>query len=127
MAIIVGEVRSRVKPAAFLLLVGLMTMIAIPATRLLRPSISLEEYSELQEISNHVPFGSSILIPNVRLRYWVEALHEESYEILEKPPSSFERPRNLYIVAEKRPPLMRLPPRAEIIFDGRFLLIARLK
>ena len=127
MAIIVGEVKSKAKPTAFLLLVGLMAMITIPTIRLLRPSISLEEYSELQEISNHVPLGSSILVPNIRLRYWVEALHEENYEILEKPPSPPERPHNLYIVIEKRPPLLRLPPRAEIIFDGRYLLIARLK
>lgn len=107
MAIIVGEVKSRVRLTAFLLLVGLMTMITISAVRLLRPSISLEEYSELQEIPDHLPAGSSILIPNTRLRYLVEALREETYEILEKPPSLSERPRNLYIIVEKRPPLLR--------------------
>ncbi len=127
MAIIVGEVRSRVKATAFLLLVGLMTMITVPTIRLLRPSISLQEYSELQAISDRLPIGSSILVPNTRLRYWVEALHEESYQILEKPPSPSERLNSLYIIVEKRPPILRLPPRAEVIYEGKYLLIARLR
>jgi len=68
-AIIVGEVEERFRLVAFLLIIGLMALSAIPTIPMLRPSITMKEYFEIQKIQEYIPAGSSLLVPNTKLRY----------------------------------------------------------
>jgi len=115
-AIIVGEVEEKFRLAAFLLIIGLMAMSAVAVIPMLRPSITMEEYAEIQKISDYIPLGSSLLIPNTKLRYWVEALHDDRYEFLKRAPS--QPTQNLYLVIEKKPLMKKPLPRGKIIFEG---------
>ncbi|RLG07772.1 MAG: hypothetical protein DRN59_00570 [Thaumarchaeota archaeon] len=125
-AVIVGEAGPKARFTTLLLIIGLMIMVTLPVIHVLRPSISMGEYSELQEISKHVPPGSSILIPSIRLRYWVEAIYDDQYTFITKPQKPLAQIQNTYLIAEKGRTPIRIPPRARIVFDGRYLLITRI-
>lgn len=120
-AALVAEMRSRSSQIlASVIILALTSAIALPTIPALRPSIPMKGYFELQQIPKHIPKGSTILVPDTALRYWVEALHEENYEIVAK---LTEKPStDLYIITRtmrKRP----IPPRAIPVFRGEFIEI----
>ena len=123
-AIIVGEVEEKFRLVAFLLIIGLMALSAIPTIPMLRPSITMKEYFEIQKIQEYIPAGSSLLVPNTKLRYWVEALHDDHYEILKKPPSY--PVQNLYLIIEKKPFMRKLPSKEKIVFEGENIVVISL-
>ena len=115
---IVGEVGRKAKLTAFLLILGFMTMISLPAINALKPSISMGEYRGLQRIPEYAPPSSKLLIPGIRLRYWIEALYGERYEILSKPLTSPSRIESLYMIFEGGKLSRRIPRGSEVVFKG---------
>jgi len=110
-------VKSReAKVLILLIILGFATMITVPMIPRLRPSIPLLEYTELELIPAYIPEGSTLIVPNTRLRYWVEALHEDKYEILSKP---LKPPVGAYLIIETK---MRTPPFPPL-FNGKYIKI----
>jgi len=110
-------VKSReAKILILFIILGFATMITIPMIPKLRPSIPLLEYTELELIPAYIPEGSTLIVPNTRLRYWVEALHEDKYEILSKP---LKPSVGSYLIIETK---MRTPPFPPL-FNGKYIKI----
>ena len=125
-ALIIGEIRGSSKFMVFALVTGLMLMTMLPAVSVLKPSITMKDYEELRDhLPKRVPPGSTLVIPDTRVRYWVEALHEEIYEIVKKPPRPL--PQETYLVLKKPIPPGREPPRAEIVLDGDYVRVLKLR
>lgn len=125
-ALIIGEIRGSSKFMVFALVTGLMLMTMLPAVSVLKPSITTKDYEELRDhLPKRVPPGSTLVIPDTRVRYWVEALHEEIYEIVKKPPRPL--PQETYLVLKKPIPPGREPPRAEIVLDGDYVRVLKLR
>jgi len=106
-------------------IIGLMFMVMLPTIFALRPSITMNDYLELQRIVDYVPPGSTIVVPDTRLRYWVEALHEETYEIVRRPPHP--PPQNLYLIVGRHHRPRGLPPRSKLILEGDYIRIIKLR
>ena len=120
-AILIAELGdTKTKILAFTLILGLSVSLTIPTLAALRPSVSMEGYREIQSIPKYIPAGSTLLVPETPLRYWIEALHEENYKILNKP--QFPPPENAYLITRVNR-LRHPPPHAEPIFEGNFIQI----
>ena len=125
MASMMNGVERISRPAMLMAVIGLMFMMMLPTIFALKPSITMRDYLELQKIVDYVPPGSTIVVPDTRLRYWVEALHEETYNIVKSlphPPS-----QNLYLIIGKHRPSRGLPPRSKIVLEGDYILIIKMK
>ena len=106
-------------------IIGLMFMMMLPTIFALKPSITMRDYLELQKIVDYVPPGSTIVVPDTRLRYWVEALHEETYNIVKSPPHP--PPQDLYLIIGKHHPLRGLPPRSKTVLEGDYIRIIKMR
>ena len=125
-ALIIGEIRGASKFTVFALVTGLMLMTMLPAISMLKPSITMKDYEELRDrLPKCVPPGSTLVIPDTRVRYWVEALHEEIYVIVKRPPQPL--PQEAYLILKKPVPPGREPPRAEIVLDGDYIRVLKLR
>ena len=51
--------------------IGLMITIMFLTIFALKPNITMEDYLELQRMVDYVPPGSTVVVPDTRLRYWV--------------------------------------------------------
>jgi len=118
-------VKESSRPAMLTAIIGLMFMVMLPTIFALRPSITMNDYLELQRIVDYVPPGSTIVVPDTRLRYWVEALHEETYEIVRRPPHP--PPQNLYLIVGRHHRPKGLPPRSKLIFEGDYIRIIKMR
>jgi len=124
--VIIGEVNESSKFMVFTLVTGLMLMTMLPAVSMLKPSITMRDYEELRDnLPRYVPPGSTLVIPDTRVRYWVEALHEEIYVIVKLPP----RPPQpgTYLVLKKPVPPGREPPHGEVVLDGDYIRVLKLR
>ena len=126
-AIVVAEAKTRnARAIAFLTILGFTAALTLPTIPAMRPSIPPQGYQELLKISEYVPMGSTLLIPDTALRYWVEAVHEENYNIVSKPSKPLRTGTYLVMrVLPNRP--IRLPPRAKPVFNGAFIRVFQLK
>ena len=102
-------------------------MISLPVVKALKPSISMGEYRELQRIPEYAPPGSKLLIPGVRLRYWVEALHGERYKVLGKPLTPPSRIESLYMIFERGRLPRRISRGSEVVFKGEYVMLIKLE
>jgi len=118
-------VKESSRPAMLTAIIGLMFMVMLPTISALRPSITMNDYLELQRIVDYVPPGSTIAVPDTRLRYWVEALHEETYEIVRRPPHP--PPQNLYLIVGRHHRPRSLPPRSKLILEGDYIRIIKVR
>ncbi len=57
-----------------LILVGLMLPQMVGQIQSVRPSISLQEYNELKHVTSIAPNNTVFIVPDMRLKYWVETL-----------------------------------------------------
>ena len=55
------------------------------------------------------------------------AIYDDQYTFITKPQKHLAQIQDTYLIAEKGRTPIRIPPRARIVFDGRYLLIARLR
>jgi len=118
-------VKESSRPAMLTAIIGLMFIVMLPTIFALRPSITINDYLELQRIVDYVPPGSTIVVPDNRLRYWVEALHEETYEIVRRSPHP--PPKNLYLIVGRYHRPRGLPPRSKLILEGDYIQIIKLR
>jgi len=90
-----------------------LTIFFNPLIKGLRPSISPGEYMEIKTIAKLAEKrGVNLVIPNARIRYWVEVYYEKVYR-------SPWQVKNFWIVLEKH----RKPPKPIIIvYEGKFLI-----
>ncbi|MCD6260496.1 MAG: hypothetical protein J7J28_01715 [Thaumarchaeota archaeon] len=123
-ASMMNGVEGSSRPAMLTAIIGLMFMVMLPTIFSLRPSITMNDYLELQRIVDYVPPGSTIVVPDTRLRYWVEALHEETYEIVRRPPHP--PPQDLYLIVGRHHRPRVLPPRSKLILEGDYIQIIKL-
>jgi hypothetical protein len=119
---IVGMSKERVIRVIICILVAaLIFNHTITLIRTLRPTISLEEYNELNEMRYLVPKGSFILSPQP-LSYWAEyVLDCKLLKRNEKPNATY-----FYIVMRKdfRKPFI---PKQEILYIGKRLILIKVK
>ncbi|WFO75698.1 hypothetical protein J4526_02165 [Desulfurococcaceae archaeon MEX13E-LK6-19] len=101
------------------LLVGLTT--TIPR---IGPSIPPGAYEELKQLDNVITKGSNVFVPDIRIRYWFEALHYGEYNIITiNDVKSGIKPD--YIILDRiRAP--RPPPRAVIVYKGFFITVYKI-
>ncbi|RLE78584.1 MAG: hypothetical protein DRJ52_10180 [Thermoprotei archaeon] len=101
--------------ALLLIIVGFMIFeSAHYLERGLRPSIPIAEYYEIKALVNKIPEGSLLVVPNPKLRYWVETLYEKTDERVSRDYQSLQ-----ILVVEKRP-VFRKPP-WPLFFKGKFI------
>ena len=116
-----GLVReSELKVLLALIIVGLVAPQFISQLQRSGPSIPLEEYYELKGLISHIPHESVLVVPDVRLRYWVETL----YPKVVKSPWDVEGEGNqviLLVENTRTTPKLKLPRAARLIWKGRFL------
>jgi len=124
-ASMMNGVKESSRPAMLTAIIGLMFMVMLPTIFALRPSITMNDYLELQRIVDYVPPRSTIVVPDTRLRYWVEALHEETYEIVRRPPHP--PPQNLYLIVGRHHRPRGLPPRSKLILEGDYIRIIKVR
>ena len=93
-----------------------------------RPSISLEEYNEIKYLISILPNNTSYIVPDVRLKYWVETFGVEVF----RKPYIISQSSNVVFIIEILPnihgfslkhnkPIFRPPPNSKLIFKGRFI------
>ena len=102
--------------AALLLAIGIIGVLALPAFYSVRPSIPEEAYIELKHVvKDIVPSLSGdhcLVVPNPRIRYWVETLEEE---VFRKPNCASPI---LIIEVRAKPP----PVKGRIVYKGKFII-----
>ena len=54
------------------------------------------------------------------------AIYDGQYTFITKPQKHLAQIQNTYLIAEKGRAPIKIPPKARIVFDGQYLLIARL-
>lgn len=118
-AAVIEAERKTTKTLTLLLLLGFAAALTVPMIPAMRPSIPPQGYEELEEVSKIIPQGSTLVVPNTALRYWVEALLEDRYVILEKPPKPMTPNTYLILEAIRRAPKLPVKP----IFDGEFIKV----
>ena len=125
MASIMNGVEKMSRPAMLMAIIGLMFMMMLPTIFALKPSITMRDYFELQKIVDYVPPGSTVVVPDTRLRYWVEALHEETYDIVKRFPHTPSQ--NLYLIIGRHHPFRNLPPGSKIVLQGDYIRIIKIR
>ncbi len=89
-----------------------------------RPSIPLGEYEELRMLLDRVPENTVIVVPDTRLRYWVQTFRVEGvYGRVSDVPANM----GILILFDKGPFLGRrspsppIPPRARLFYSGEYV------
>jgi len=114
---------TSVRSAITLVILGFMITLTIPMMMSIRPSIPLEEYEELHKVFQIIPKNSTVIVPNTKLRYWVEALFEEGYNIVRKP--QYLPGENTYLLVELTP-RHKIPP-GKPIYTGKHILLLKIR
>mgnify|MGYP000533553663 CR=1 FL=1 len=115
LSIILAEVKDKVaRVAILLLLLGFVIYdSAHYLDRGLHPSIPLLEYAEIKLLVDKLPSDATLLVPNAKLRYWVETV----YENVVKHPTKIDG--KLILVIEKK--TARKRPPWPLFFRGKFI------
>ena len=128
LGIIIGHINDmRYGILVSMVILGFMLPQFISQYDFLRPSISLEEYNELKQLASIIPDNVFLVVPDVRLKYWVETLVQnvvktprdipigcQAILIFEKRPLDLKKPT--HIIRQLKP-----PPRAKLLFSGEFI------
>ena len=128
LGVIIGHINGvRSSILVFMVVLGFMLPQFMSQYNFLRPSISLEEYNELKQLALIIPDNTFLVVPDVRLKYWVETLIQnvvktpkdvpigyQAILIFEKRPLDFKK--HTHIIRQPRP-----PSRAKLFFSGEFI------
>ncbi|RLE63711.1 MAG: hypothetical protein DRJ47_09030 [Thermoprotei archaeon] len=82
-----------------------------------RPSIPLEEYNELVNVVQKYS-GKSFVVPDTRLRYWVETLTEKVY----KKPPAVQQNKILFIFDRRHLPKI---PLFKPLYEGKYIIVMK--
>ena len=115
---VVGDIKDEWRRLAFLLLLtGIISTIALPAFYSIRPSIPVEEYLELRHVVEKVVPSLNpnpcIVVPNARIRYWVETFQEKVYS----KPTGDACSKLIFIFETRKGKLIK----GKVIFKGKFI------
>jgi len=85
---------------------------------MVKPSISLGEYYEIKQLVSKMPKDTVLVVPNTKLRYWIETLTSKvAKSVKDVPPRS-----RIIIVLEKTLKHKRpLPPITKPFYNGLFI------
>ena len=124
-ALIVGEIGKTERGLAVVLLTGLMLSAFAPAASAIKITLTMRDYKMLKdELVKKVPEGSMLVVPDVRLRYWLEALHEDEYNIVKQMPHP--PPPGTYLILDKARGF-KINPRWERVLDGDRVEVLRIR
>ncbi len=131
LGVAVGYVKGTISRLVFtLVLLGFLIPQFTAQIYLIRPSISLGEYQEIKQLISIVPNNTIFVVPNTKLRYWVETLTSN----VVKSPREAPAYSYIVIVQEKVPfkfkkpvPLMAKPFYNGVYIEAYILPPKRLK
>ncbi len=110
----IGDTRTTV--AITLIILGLLLPLVFSQALSIKPSIPPEEYEELKDLVYRLKGKYSLVVPSVRLLYWVQSIDPNAtrspHETNGLPP---------VIIVDRRAPYPHSVPHASIIYRGRFL------
>ncbi len=108
-----------------LVLTGLMFQHFSLQMMLAKPSIPLGEYEELEEFLDNIPGDIAIVVPDTRLRYWVQTFRVEGVyrKIGDVPVNTsvlllFDKGH----IMDKRIRIPPVPSKAKLFYDGEYLI-----
>ncbi len=84
----------------------------------LATSIPPPEYEEMKIIIDKMPKGTAIIVPNTKIRYWIETLYED---VLARPDITVLKSYDTTVYIFDKKQFFKLPPRSQPLFDGFFL------
>jgi hypothetical protein len=97
---------------------------------MMRPSIPAGEYHEIGHLINTLPNDTVYIVPDVRLKYWVETYEVDAYKSPSEAPAY---PFKVLIIDKTsilqnnpHPRVFKPPPYAKLIYDGKYLQAYRL-
>jgi len=113
--VILAEIEDKTAKIAILLLIlGFVVYdSAYYFDRGLRMSISLAEYAEIKLLVKKLPPGATLVVPNTKLRYWIETFCEN---VVRQPTGAEGK---LILVIEKR--VVHKRPPWPVFFRGKFI------
>jgi len=130
---VIGSLISSPKDSLYgIIVILILSSIFIPQFNIqmvnARPSISLEEYNEIKYLISILPNNTSYIVPDVRLKYWVETFGVKVF----RKPYKISTSSNVVFIVEVLPniygfplkhnkPIFRPPPNSKLIFKGRFI------
>ena len=82
------------------------------------PSVCEGEYAEILRVVELAPPDSVFLVPNVKLKYWVETM---AFNVTSKPFKSFDKLLILVFETREVNEFQWMLPKAEILFNDKFI------
>jgi len=105
--------------ASYLLLLVFLVSISIPSILSVRPSIPDGEYLELSRFVSGNVANSAFIVPDVRLKYWVETLTDN---VFKKPdPTLFSDYDKVFLIVDVRSRFV--PKDLLLVYDGKFIKV----
>ncbi len=115
LGVFIGTIKSvRHSVLTVLLIASLLTPQFITAISVLKPSITTEEYYELKHIAVKAPSNIVFVVPNTKIRYWLETLTQN---VVKKPKDAKSGSLTILVVEKFRP----VPPWAKPFYEGEFV------
>lgn len=108
---------------SLLIIIILILSLSIPSIYGVRPSIPKEEYVELKSFIDSVYSGVIYLVPDVRLKYWVETLTNDVAKKLD--PSLFSNYSIVFLIIDIRS--RHIPKDMRPVYEGRFIKVFEFK
>ena len=120
LGVLIGLIKDlRIGIALSIILLGMFIPQFILQIDMIRPSISLREYEEIQQLIYRIPNDTIIIAPNTKLRYWIETIYPDVVKSLK----DISMSRNPMVLVFERHELRKppLPPKAKPLFIGRYI------
>lgn len=120
LGVLIGLIKDlRIGIALSIILLGMFIPQFILQINMIRPSISLREYEEIQQLIYRIPNDTIIIAPNTKLRYWIETIYPDVVKSLK----DISMSRNPMVLVFERHELRKppLPPKAKPLFIGRYI------
>lgn len=123
LGIVIGEIRDpKIAVVVTLIIFGLLLPLVLSQSFAIRPSISLEEYKELEGLTYHLGDRYSLVVPSPKLLYWVQAMNLKAVRSPQEANSS-----RIVVIIDRNSPHISIPL-GRLIYRGKFIeayLVAR--
>ncbi len=115
LGVFIGTIKSvRHSVLTVLLIASLLIPQFITAISAMKPSITIKEYYELKHIAVKAPSNTIFLVPNTKIRYWLETLTQN---VVKNPKDVKSGSLTILVVEKFRP----VPPWAKPFYEGKFV------
>jgi len=119
---ILGVIIGRIRDRSLKIIVGMIIIVFIMPQFItqmnnIRPSITIGEYYEIARLVSNVPKYVTFIVPDTRLRYWIETFDVNALK------SPMEGGRSPYILVVENKIFRRapMPPGSKLIFYGKYI------